>query len=343
MPDQLTKQTILAVDDAPDNLDIVKGTLTPQYIVKAATSGKIALKVAQDQMPDLILLDVMMPEMDGYEVCRRLKANPRTKAIPIIFLTAKDLAMDEAKGLALGALDYIAKPICPEILTARVTTQLSLQNQNHALEEKVQERTKELRKTRLAVIRGLGRAAEFRDNETGMHIIRVSYSCRRLAQEAGLNDEDAEMLFNAAPMHDVGKIGIPDNILLKPGKLDVDEFEVMKTHTTIGGQILEGDDSVLMKTARSVALTHHEYWDGSGYPNGLKGNEIPIEGRILAVCDVFDALTSVRPYKKAWPVEDAMAFLNERSGIQFDPELIRLFENILPEIVEIKLKYADTD
>lgn len=343
MNSELPKQTILVVDDAPENLDVVKGLLTPEYTVKAAINGKITLKIAETQLPDLILLDVMMPEMDGFEVCRRLKANPKTRKIPIIFLTTKDQITDEAKGFEMGALDYITKPISPPILKARVKTQLFLHDQSHALEVKVHERTKELWRTRLEVIRRLGRAAEFRDNETGMHIFRVSYSCLRLAQETGLCEEDTEMIFHAAPMHDVGKIGIHDNILLKPGKLNTEEFEIMKTHTTIGGQILGGDNSRLMNVARSVALTHHEYWDGSGYPNDLKGEKIPIEGRITAICDVFDALTSVRPYKKAWQVEEAVTYINENAGKQFDPKLVPLFNDILPDLIEIKKKYADKD
>jgi putative two-component system response regulator len=209
------------------------------------------------------------------------------------------------------------------------------------LEQKVRERTRELEETRMEIIRRLGRAAEYRDNETGLHIIRMSKFSQILGQATGMSDQDSGMLLNASPMHDIGKIGIPDSILLKPGKLDADEWEIMKTHSSIGAKILSGHPSELMQMAREIALTHHEKWDGSGYPGGLSGEEIPLSGRIVALADVFDALTSERPYKKAWAVDDAVSFIKENSGKHFDPTLVELFIDRLDEIIEVRDKYAE--
>ncbi|GAK61391.1 response regulator receiver modulated metal dependent phosphohydrolase [Candidatus Vecturithrix granuli] len=336
------KQTILVVDDFPENLEFLDEVLRPHYKVKVALNGEKAIKIAmQSDAPDLILLDIMMPDMDGYEVCQRLKAQSCTRNIPIIFVTALGEFENEARGFELGAVDYITKPINPVVVRARVRTHLALYDQNRELEQKVQERTSELQATRLEIIRRLGRAAEYKDNETGLHVIRMSHYSRLIAQAAGMNKDDVELLFNAAPMHDVGKIGIPDHILRKPGKLTPEEWELMKRHVKIGARIIGKHSSKLLETARIVALTHHEKWNGTGYPHNLSGEHIPITGRIVAIADVFDALTSVRPYKEAWPVEDALAYIKGERGQHFDPDLVGCFLNVVSEILKVKEKYAE--
>lgn len=332
----MKKQTVLVVDDTPANIDVLVGILKDDYIVKAAINGHMALKIAKTTPPDLILLDIMMPEIDGYQVCQQLKEDFTTKHIPVIFITAKIGVEDELRGFKLGAVDYIAKPISPPVVLARAQTHLALYDQNRELDKRVRKQTDELHETRLQIIQRLGKAAEFKDNETGLHVIRMSKYSHVLAKAAGLNDADAELIMNAAPMHDIGKIGIPDNILKKPGKLTDEEFDTMKTHCQIGGDVIGEDNSELLKLAREIALSHHEKWNGRGYPNGLVGDLIPFSGRLVAITDVFDALTSVRPYKKAWSVEDSVALLEKESGCHFDPDLVPLFVNSLPEILEIK-------
>jgi putative two-component system response regulator len=326
-----TKSKILVVDDEPNNLQVINQVLGSKNQLAFAKNGELAIKIATQQRPDLILLDIMMPEMDGFEVCRRLKACEITAHIPIIFVTAMTEMEDECKGFEVGGVDYITKPICPEILRVRVKTHLSLVGLN------------ELKETRMHIIQRLGRAAEYKDNETGFHVKRMSHYSKLIAKAAGLDECYQESILDAAAMHDIGKIGIPDRILLKPGKLDADEWEIMRSHTTIGADIIGEHDSTLLKLARSVALSHHEKWDGSGYPNGLKGEEIPLAGRIVAIADVFDALTSERPYKKAWSVEEAVAHMNASSGTHFEPELIECFNQVLPEILEIKEQWAESE
>lgn len=336
------KPIVLVVDDIPDNIDVLSGLLREDYQVKAALNGERALKVVEKSKPDMILLDIMMPGMGGYEVCRRLKANPATAHIPVIFISAKNAEEDETTGLELGAVDYITKPISPAITKRRIQTHLELYNQNRTLEQKVAERTADLEETRLEVIRRLGRAAEYKDNETGRHVIRMSHYSRLIAEAwIGESNEWTDLLFNAAPMHDIGKIGIPDRVLLKPGKLDEEEWEIMQQHTVYGYEILGEQSTKLMKMAKEIALTHHEKWDGSGYPNNLVGEEIPLESRIIAIADVFDALTSERPYKKAWSIEDAVKLIDESAGSHFDPEFIPFFHEALPDILEIKNEYSD--
>lgn len=338
----VNKQTILVVDDTPENIDILSGVLRNDYKVKAALNGERALKIANsDSKPDIILLDIMMPDMDGYEVCRQLKANPLTQKIPVIFITAKNQEEDEQKGFELGAVDYITKPISPAIVKARVTTQLAMYDQNRTLEMKVQERTQQLTDTRLEIIRRLGRAAEFKDNETGLHVIRMSHYTRLIAEALSYDDDWVQLIFNAAPMHDIGKIGIPDNVLLKPGKLDDDEWKIMRRHPKIGADIIGDDESPLLQMAKEIAFAHHEKWDGTGYPRQLKGEEIPITARIVAVADVFDALTTERPYKKAWEIEAAVNLIDEEAGKHFDPDIVRVFHSVLPEILDIRDKYAE--
>jgi putative two-component system response regulator len=334
--------TVLVVDDTPGNIDILTGVLAPTYRVKVATSGARALEVAaQDEPPDLILLDIMMPGMDGYEVIRRLKANPLTRRIPVLFITAKETPEDEQKGFDLGCVDYITKPISAPRVRARVRTHLALHDQNRALEAAVRDRTRELQETRLQIIQRLGRAAEYRDNETGMHVIRMSHASQIIALELGLPGQEAETLLTAAPMHDIGKIGIPDRVLLKPGKLDAEEWAIMRRHPEIGHGIIGSHPSPLLRMAAEVALTHHEKWDGNGYPRGLRGEEIPQVGRIVAVADVFDALTSVRPYKPAWTVEAAVEELKRGSGTHFQPQVVEAFLARLEDILAVTSAYRD--
>ncbi|KZY40811.1 two-component system response regulator, partial [Pseudoalteromonas shioyasakiensis] len=292
---------------------------------------------------DLILLDVMMPQIDGYQLCKKIKAEPRTSHIPIIFVTAKNQIEDEQMGFDIGAVDYITKPISPPIVKARIKSQLALYNQARHLEDLVQQRTQEINDTRLEIIRRLGRAAEYKDNETGMHVIRMSWFAKFLAQCISQPDEWCELLFNAAPMHDIGKIGIPDHILLKPGRLNEAEWEVMKRHAEYGAEIIGEHQSDILKMAKEVAISHHEKWDGTGYPYGLSGENIPLSARIVAIADVFDALTSERPYKKAWPEEEAIKLLRSESGKHFDPNLIEPFISVLPQIRDIQNSYKDTD
>lgn len=324
-----TQPRVLIVDDEPANLKVLRQVLQDSYRLSFARSGEAALELLFKEDIDLILLDIMMPDLTGFEVCERVKSNPKTARTPIIFVTALKDTIDEETGFKLGAVDYITKPIVPAIVRARVKTHLSLV-QADALKE-----------TQIDLIQRLGRAAEYKDNETGMHVQRMSRYAYVLAVAAGIDEQTANELLLAAQMHDLGKIAIPDNILLKPGCLDETEFKQMKAHAQIGADILSNPQSQLVALARSIAITHHEKWDGSGYPKGLRQKEIPLEGRIAAIADVFDALTSERPYKKAWSVEDAVQLLQEESGKHFDPDLVELFILELPKILEIKTKFAE--
>ncbi|MGS0695050.1 HD domain-containing phosphohydrolase [Shewanella sp. 0m-4] len=339
----MDKATILVVDDTPENIDILVGILGGDYKVKVAIDGPKALALAAKTTPDLILLDVMMPGMNGYEVCKRLKQDPLTCHIPVIFVTALADVSDETQGFELGAVDYITKPVSAPVVKARVKTHLTLYDQKRLLEQEVKVRTKELEETRFEIIRRLGRAAEYKDNETGLHVIRMSHYARLLAIESDLPDKYCELIYNAAPMHDIGKIGTPDSILKKPGKLDEDEWVEMQRHAEIGAEIIGDHSDPLLEMARRIALTHHEKWDGSGYPNGLVGEEIPIEGRIVAIADVFDALTSIRPYKKAWSVEETVALIESEAGKQFDPELVEHFKQIIDEAIKIRDAHNESE
>ncbi|KFZ39131.1 chemotaxis protein CheY [Shewanella mangrovi] len=339
----MEKATVLVVDDTAENIDILVGILADDYRVKVAIDGPKALQLAQKSPPDIILLDVMMPGMSGYEVCQRLKQDPMTCAIPVIFVTAMTEEADEQLGFEIGGADYITKPISAAIVKARVRSQLNLYDQRRHLEQQVQERTSELQQTRFEIIKRLGRAAEYKDNETGTHVIRVSHFSKLLAQDAGLPDSFCDIIYNAAPMHDIGKIGTPDAILRKPGKLDGDEWKIMQLHVNIGAEIIGEHPDPLLQMSRRIALYHHERWDGGGYPEGLRAEQIPIEARIVAIADVFDALTSVRPYKKAWPVADAIKLLEEESGKHFDPHLVLCFKKILPQVEQIRLQYLDEE
>ena len=335
--------TVLIVDDTPDNISLLKAALMEDYSIKVATRGVKALDIARSMPVDLILLDVMMPDMDGFETCRRLKEDSATRSIPVIFITARGEIDDEATGFACGGVDYITKPISASIVRARARTHLARYDQNRALEFRVRERTAELNESRLEILNRLGRAAEYRDNETGLHVVRMSRFCQIIALRHGLSDREAELLLNVAPMHDIGKIGIPDRVLLKPGRLDEEERRIIETHCEIGRQIIGSHTSDLLNASAMIAYTHHEKWDGSGYPQRLKGTDIPLFSRILAVADVFDALTSVRPYKKAWEVEDAVREIKACCGSHFDPALVEAFLGCLPEILEVKKQFADVE
>ncbi|MBF0420752.1 MAG: two-component system response regulator [Magnetococcales bacterium] len=342
------RPTLLVVDDTETNIDILVEGLEGAYDLAVATDGRTALASAHENPPDLILLDIMMPEMDGYEVCRRLKKDPNLREIPVIFITAMSQEENEAEGLAVGAVDYITKPISIPIVQARVATHLELFNsrralkdQNELLEQRVRERTRELRESRLATITCLGRAAERKDPETGLHIQRMAHYSRILGTGMGLDPRVTELLLHAAPMHDIGKVGVPDRILLKPGPLNDEEWVTMRTHPDIGAEILSNQPSELLRIARDIALTHHEKWDGSGYPQGLKGDAIPLSGQIAALADVFDALTSARPYKLAWEVDRAVTTIVASKGIHFQDKIVESFVDVLPEMLTIMEQFRE--
>jgi putative two-component system response regulator len=330
MTDYMTQQAkILIVDDEPLNLKVLKQVLQDDYRLSFAKNGMDALELVKKERPGLILLDVMMPGMTGFEVCKQLKSDPDTHTIPVIFVTALADEADESEGFNAGGVDYINKPISPALVRARVKTHLSLVHID------------ELKNTHLELIQRLGRAAEFKDNETGMHVIRMSHVSGRIALEMGMDAGFAEQLVHAAPMHDIGKIGIPDHVLLKPGKLDDEELAIMRTHPQLGAEILDKSNSQLIRLAHTVALYHHEKWDGSGYPFGLKGEEIPIEARIVAVADVFDALLSKRPYKEAWPVEKAVEEIKSQINRHFDPQVVAAMLSCLPALIAINAKWRE--
>jgi putative two-component system response regulator len=337
------RQSILVVDDVTENIAVLNAILKDTYNVLFAKSGKMTFDVLEKSTPDLILLDIVMDGMDGYEVCRRLKANPITKAIPVIFVTAQNEEFYEVKGFELGAVDYITKPVSPALVKKRVSTQLALYDQNRVLEKKVQQRTAEIEQTRSDVIHKLGIAAEYKDNDTGLHVMRMSKYCYLIAKQYGLSEQDALILKEASPMHDIGKIGIADNILLKSGKLDDEEWQVMTTHCAIGGEIIGKYDSGLFAIAGIVAKQHHEKFNGKGYPLGLVGEAIDINARIVAVADVFDALTSVRPYKYAWDVDKAISLINEEASQHFDPDVVEAFNGCLENIMSVKEEYKEID
>lgn len=343
---------ILIVDDEPANLKLLEKILGNQGYGECTLvqDAREVLPRYCELRPDLILLDINMPHIDGFGVMAQLQALDDPLLPPIVVLTAQPGREFLLKALDLGARDFVAKPFDRVELLMRVRNLLEAQlaarllHDRHAvLEEMVRARTAELQETRLQVVRRLGRAAEYRDNETGVHIIRMSRCCALLAAGLGWSEADCELMLHASPMHDIGKIGIPDAILLKPGALSVEEWEVMKRHTLIGAELLDGDDSELFRMAREISLTHHEKWDGSGYPQGLAGEAIPQAGRIVAVADVFDALTSRRPYKAPWTVDEAVAFIRERAGSHFDPQVVAHFVAALPEILAIAAALPDPD
>ncbi|WP_313070332.1 HD domain-containing phosphohydrolase [Melaminivora sp.] len=320
---------LLLVDDEPTNLHVLRHVLQDDYRLLFATDGERALAIARQQQPQLIVMDVMMPGLDGYAVCATLRADATTTAIPVIFVTALSDSQDETRGFDAGCVDYITKPISAPVVRARVRTHLSLV------------RMQELRESRLQIVQRLGRAAEYKDNETGMHVIRMSHFAHRLALVLGRSPAWAEELLHAAPMHDVGKIGIPDAVLRKPGPLDEQEWAVMRRHPEIGAEIIGEHAGGLLSMARTIALAHHEKWDGSGYPRGLAGEAIPLEARIVAIADVFDALTTRRPYKEPWSVDAAIEQLRSQAGRHFDPALVELFIQELPAMRAIMAQWPD--
>jgi putative two-component system response regulator len=363
------KPTILIVDDTPDNIMLLSRLLKDRYNTKVANNGSLALQIAQGTPGlDLILLDVMMPGLDGYETCRQLKANPVTADIPVIFLTAKNQVEDEAMGLSLGAVDYIAKPISPPILFARVATQLTLldarrqlQAHNENLEKLVQDRTAQLALMQEAIIMAMGTLAETRDNAAvskgDHHIRRTQYYVRALARHlqhhprfaADLTDENIELLYRSVPLHDIGKVGIPDRILLKPGVLDREEFEVMKLHAVYGRDTIMlvekhiGGTNGFLMFAREIAHSHQEKWDGSGYPDRLAGEQIPLSARLMAVADVYDALISRRVYKPAFTHQQALDVMRKGRGTHFDPDVLDAFFEIEGRFAAIAEEFRDAD
>ena len=338
--ENILKKIVLIVDDEPDNIRLLRQILQNDYEIRIATNGGEAIERASiSPVPDIILLDIMMPDMDGYSVCKILKSNSKTSGIPVIFVTAMSRVEDEAMGFKVGGVDYIQKPISGPIVKARVKSQIELNNRRKVCEDEVKRRTLELEINQLAMINMLGEAGHYNDTDTGTHIWRMAAYSQALAGAAGWAVEDARMLKLAAPMHDTGKIGIPDNILKAPRKLTEEEWVIMKQHTTIGHSILAFNDTPLFRMASEVALSHHERWSGGGYPNNLKGEEIPESARIVAIADVFDALTMQRPYKKPWSNEDAFDYIRDQGGEQFDPVLAELFVSMKNLILEIKAEW----
>ncbi|MDM8536177.1 response regulator [Desulfobacterales bacterium HSG17] len=334
---------ILVVDDEPNNLSFLRQILMETYDLAFAPSGIKALEIIEKVNPDLVLLDIMMPKMDGYETCRRLKANPQTAKIPVIFVTAMSEVDDESYGFDVGCVDYITKPLSPPIVHARVGTHLTLFDQQLACEKLVAQRTKQLESSHSAAIHMLGEAGHYNDTDTGVHIWRMADYSAAIARCYGWHVEKTHFLELAAPMHDTGKIGIPDSILKKPGKLDTSEWQRMRTHSYIGYKILKKSDSPIFTMAAEVTYFHHEKWDGTGYPRQLKADQIPESARIVAIADVFDALTMKRPYKEEWPFDEAFSEIRNSAGTHFDPTLVDCFCSIKDEITGIKEKWTENE
>lgn len=350
LSEELLSAKVLVVDDDPLSVMLIEETLIEAGYKSVITceDPREAVGLFLDNQSDIILLDINMPHLSGYDILELIRKAAPSRFVPVIVLTSQSDNEARFKALDLGAMDFITKPFEKAEILTRIRNMLTVrllqkrvENQNVILEEKVKERTRELKQTQLEIIQRLATAAEYRDDDTGLHIERMSKMCEVLGKAYGMDEKQRDLLLNAAPMHDVGKIGIPDNVLLKPGKLDKDEWIIMQSHATIGGEILGGNRSELMQMAKRIALTHHEKWDGKGYPNGISGEEIPIEGRIAALADVFDALTSERPYKKAWKVEDAVAEINKCKGAHFEPRLVDLFNDVIDEFVALKEEFSE--
>ena len=360
-----SRPVVLVVDDTPDNLKLMSGLLKDLYRVKIANGGEKALAIAASEAPpDLVLLDIMMPGLDGYEVCRRLKGDSATRDIPVIFLTAMTAAEDEEKGLKLGAVDYITKPISPPTLLARVETHLKLKasadflrDKAEYLESEVARRTRELSAIQDVTILAMASLAETRDSDTGNHIRRTQYYVRALAESlkghprfaSQLDGATIDMLFKSAPLHDIGKVGIPDRILLKPGRFEPHEFAIMKTHTTLGRDAIEhaerslGTPVAFLSMAKEIAYGHQEKWDGSGYPLGIGGDDIPLCARLMAVADVYDALISRRVYKDGMSHDRATQIIRDSAGSHFDPDIAEAFLTLESEFKAIAARFADSD
>jgi len=347
---------VMVVDDEERNLRLMEALLIPLgYEVALFKSGEDALNEVQNVRPDVILLDIMMPGINGFEVVKRLKEDENTKAIPVIMVSALREVEDRIRALDTGADDFLTKPVDRAELQARVRSLLKVKQYNDYMKDyqkklkiEVDNKTRELRQAlqqlkgaSLDTIFRLSSAAEYRDEDTAAHIMRMSHYSAAVSRVLGLDEKEVEMILYASPMHDVGKIGIPDRVLLKPGKLDPEEWKIMVQHAEIGARILRKSDSDYIRAAEIIALSHHEKWDGSGYPNGLKGKDIPREGRIVAIADVFDALTSRRPYKEPFSVEKSFGILREGRGSHFDPDVVDAFFSIEGEVLSIKERYRD--
>ena len=346
------KAKILIVDDEQANVSLLEDILENEEYAhfKSTLDSREAFDLYKQFRPDVVLLDLNMPHLDGFQVMEQLNELEKGSYAPILVLTAQSDRNTRLRALAAGARDFIGKPFDITEVSRRISNMLEIRllhnqirDQNQVLEEKVLTRTRELEETRQEAILRLGRAAEYRDNETGMHVIRMSRLSALLAKEIGLSDDECQLILQASPMHDVGKIGIPDNILLKPGKLDEAEWKIMRKHPEIGATILSGSHSKVMQMAEIISLTHQERWDGSGYPQGLKGEGIPLAGRIVALCDVFDALTSKRYYKEAYSIEKAMEIIEESSGKDFEPRLVEAFKRVLPKMIAIVQELPDQE
>lgn len=339
---------IMIVDDKVSNTLLLEGILQEDNFTNyiSVTDSREALSSFLRFQPDLVLLDLHMPVLDGFAVMKQLREHiPSNVFLPILVLTADTTFDAKRRALIDGATDFLTKPFDPTEATLRIRNllqtrfmHLQLQDQNQILDQKVHERTRLLEESRIEILERLARAAEYRDDDTGEHTQRVGEISARLFAELGFPNNQVEMIRRVAPLHDIGKIGIPDSILLKPGKLTPEEWEVMKTHTAIGANILSGSQSPLLQMAEEIALKHHEYWDGSGY-SGMKGEDIPYTCRIVTVVDVFDALVNNRPYKEAWPYEKALAEIKQQGGRQFDPQVVEAFLNIIPEILKLNQFY----
>jgi len=349
---------VLIVDDAPENIRILVEALKDEYIIMFARNGEGALRIATESAspPDIILLDVIMPGMDGYEVCQCLKENRRTRNIPVVFVTGQSEAVDEARGLSLGAVDYIGKPFKASLVKNRVANQLELKRHRDRLDELVRERTQELALTKEVTIEAMATLAEWRDPETGGHIKRTQNYVRALAEYMAANPKhtpqlDAnttELLYLSAPLHDVGKVSIPDSILLKPGRLTDEEFTEMKSHTTRGRDALAAAERKLggnsfLRLAREIAYGHHERWDGKGYPQGIAGEAIPLPARLMSLADVYDALTSRRVYKPALPHEEVATMIRQGRGEQFDPDVVDAFMQLQDEFQAVSQRFQDQE
>ncbi len=328
--------TVLIVDDIPGNIHVLREALKDMYHIKAAINGQSALDIMSGSGDvDIVLLDIMMPEMDGYEVCRQIRMNPRTEDIPVIFVTAMGEMEDEVKGFQVGGNDYITKPIQPILVRERVKNHMSLYKQRMHLETLVRERTEAIEKNRREILKRLSVAGEYKDNDTGEHVERVGLYSEILGRAMGMDEKSLFYLRLTAPMHDIGKIGISDTIIRKAGALNEEERACINTHPQIGAEIIGQHDDPLLNMARTIALTHHEKWDGTGYPKGLKEEAIPLEGRIVCMADIFDALMSKRPYKEPWTYEDVVAYIEAERGKTFDPKLVDAFMAHVDEIAEV--------
>lgn len=358
------KPTVLIVDDSPANLSLIASLLNQHYTVKAVNHGSKALKLVSDEQPDLILLDIMMPDLDGYEVCRRLKADPLTHQIPIIFITSKTEIESERMGMELGAVDYITRPINPPILLSRVKAHFvdasaarTMRVNNEYLEFEVAKRTRQMLALQDVTLLALASLAETRDTDTGNHLRRTQHYVRALGLQLQhhprfcryLNAETVRILFKCAPLHDIGKVGIPDRILLKPGRYEPHEFEIMKMHPTLGRDAIENalntteEHSEFLDIAKELVYSHHEKWDGSGYPQGLVGDAIPVSARLMALADVYDALICKRIYKQGMSHAQARQIIVEGCGTHFDPDVVDAFLTLEAEFQSIAIRFADTD